>query len=264
MFFNMFNTRPAISKSGMMAWGAPSPSTAKCKPPAMLMSGTSATTARNASLLPHAEIGRARLFPKPSNMWGLHPACVAGFPGFLQIKEWNYRFEVIWGNAFGVLYPGYPTFIGCCARMVLTLAITAMFLRCSFFMITCHIWLVVSTPLKNISQLGWLFPIYGKIIIIHVPNTQPDMFVWWRITWGGRIGRSELACVHIPGLTWRPALSDRGNSSVSLFETLPESAFAYLLHCFQCQHVSREKLPCYREGANWPVSRWAKPLQRCC
>ena len=24
-------------------------------------------------------------------------------------------------------------------------------------------WLVVSTPLKNISQLGWLFPIYGKI-----------------------------------------------------------------------------------------------------
>ena len=25
------------------------------------------------------------------------------------------------------------------------------------------IWLVVSTPLKNISQLGWLFPIYGKI-----------------------------------------------------------------------------------------------------
>ena len=24
-------------------------------------------------------------------------------------------------------------------------------------------WLVVSTPLKNISQLGWLFPIYEKI-----------------------------------------------------------------------------------------------------
>ena len=24
-------------------------------------------------------------------------------------------------------------------------------------------WLVVSTPLKNISELGWLFPIYGKI-----------------------------------------------------------------------------------------------------
>ena len=33
-------------------------------------------------------------------------------------------------------------------------------------------WLVVSTPLKNISQLGWLFPIYGKIK--NVPNHQPE------------------------------------------------------------------------------------------
>jgi hypothetical protein len=33
-------------------------------------------------------------------------------------------------------------------------------------------WLVVSTPLKNISQLGLLFPIYGKIK--NVPNHQPD------------------------------------------------------------------------------------------
>jgi hypothetical protein len=32
-------------------------------------------------------------------------------------------------------------------------------------------WLVVSTPLKNISQLGLLFPIYGKIN--NVPNHQP-------------------------------------------------------------------------------------------
>ena len=35
-----------------------------------------------------------------------------------------------------------------------------------------HHWLVVWTPLKNISQLGWLFPIYGKIK--NVPNHQPD------------------------------------------------------------------------------------------
>ena len=33
-------------------------------------------------------------------------------------------------------------------------------------------WLVVSPPLKNISQLGWLFSIYGKIK--NVPNHQPD------------------------------------------------------------------------------------------
>ena len=32
-------------------------------------------------------------------------------------------------------------------------------------------WLVVWTPLKNISQLGWSFPIYGKIK--HVQNHQP-------------------------------------------------------------------------------------------
>jgi len=34
---------------------------------------------------------------------------------------------------------------------------------------------VVSTPLKNISQLGILFPIYGKIK--NVPNHQPDMYL---------------------------------------------------------------------------------------
>ena len=33
-------------------------------------------------------------------------------------------------------------------------------------------WLVVPTQLKNISQLGWLFLIYGKIK--NVPNHQPD------------------------------------------------------------------------------------------
>ena len=34
-----------------------------------------------------------------------------------------------------------------------------------------HDWLVVSIPLKNIGQLGWFFPIYGKIK--NVPNHQP-------------------------------------------------------------------------------------------
>ena len=40
-------------------------------------------------------------------------------------------------------------------------------------------WLVVWTPLKNISQLGWLFPIYGKIK--NVPNHQPDSNIWFLI-----------------------------------------------------------------------------------
>ena len=37
---------------------------------------------------------------------------------------------------------------------------------------TSKSWLVVSTPQKNISQLGWLFPIYAKIK--NVPNHQPE------------------------------------------------------------------------------------------
>ena len=44
-----------------------------------------------------------------------------------------------------------------------------------------QIWLVVWTPLKNISQLGWLFPIYGKIK--NVPNHQPEIIVgtcWYK------------------------------------------------------------------------------------
>ena len=39
-------------------------------------------------------------------------------------------------------------------------------------------WLVVSTPLKNISQLGLLFPVYGKIK--NVPNHQPGDDWGWK------------------------------------------------------------------------------------
>ena len=48
-------------------------------------------------------------------------------------------------------------------------------------------WLVVWTPLKNISQLGWLFPIYGKIK--NVPNHQPDK------NWGGTLKFHGLSSV---------------------------------------------------------------------
>ena len=42
-------------------------------------------------------------------------------------------------------------------------------------MLVWESWLVVWTPLKNISQLGWLFPIYGKIR--NVPNHQPGVSI---------------------------------------------------------------------------------------
>jgi hypothetical protein len=38
------------------------------------------------------------------------------------------------------------------------------------------VWLVVSTPLKNISQLGLLFPIYGKIKKMF--QTTNQLFRW--------------------------------------------------------------------------------------
>ena len=40
-----------------------------------------------------------------------------------------------------------------------------------------HFWLVVSTPLKNISQLGWLSHIFWKIK--NVWNHQPDLNEVW-------------------------------------------------------------------------------------
>ena len=48
--------------------------------------------------------------------------------------------------------------------------------RCFFREFGDYNWLVVSPPLKNTSQLGWLFPAYGKIK--NVPNHQPDNVVW--------------------------------------------------------------------------------------
>ena len=57
-------------------------------------------------------------------------------------------------------------------------------------------WLVVWTPLKDISQLGWLFPIYGKIK--NVPNHQPDD-VWYthkihKMTGFGLIALGVITC----------------------------------------------------------------------
>ena len=46
----------------------------------------------------------------------------------------------------------------------------------SFVEISNFVWLVVWTPLKNISQLRWLFPIYGKNR--NVPNHQPVVEIY--------------------------------------------------------------------------------------
>ena len=37
-----------------------------------------------------------------------------------------------------------------------------------------HVWLVVSTPLKIVSELGWLFPIYGKTKNFQTTNQKTN------------------------------------------------------------------------------------------
>ena len=49
-------------------------------------------------------------------------------------------------------------------------------------------WLVVSTPLKYISQLGWLSPIYGKIKMFQTTN-QKRFFPGWTSLTSKKIDR---------------------------------------------------------------------------
>ena len=73
----------------------------------------------------------------------------------------------------GIIYDGLPK------CLFLVLLINRYSLRaasyCAFQTMTDLNWLVVSSPLTNISQLGLLFPIYGKIR--NVPNHQP-VILW--------------------------------------------------------------------------------------
>jgi len=54
-------------------------------------------------------------------------------------------------------------------------------------------WLVVSTPLKNISQLGWLFPIYPNIWKnkSHVPNQTEKKVKLVLIPWKIKLWRCK-------------------------------------------------------------------------
>ena len=69
------------------------------------------------------------------------------------------------------------------------------------------IWLVVSTPLKNISQLGWLFPIYGK----NVPNHQPAILL--------RIMFPCCHCQNSPAIIHTKAQKNCRPESLSLFRS---------------------------------------------
>ena len=85
---------------------------------------------------------------------------------------------------------------------------------------TVIFWLVVLTPLKNISQLGILFPIYGKIK--NVPNHQPaiyrtQMLSWmpefWRTHWIETTGKTcppheqRVGCPYFQQITTMPGFT---------------------------------------------------------
>ena len=93
---------------------------------------------------------------------------------------------------------------------------------------TSCIWLVVWTPLKNISQLGWLFPIYWKIK--NVPNHQP---VLQALVWGDKADKVVLT----------PSEERRVTSSTSHPQRYPATApnaFSMLCSCSVEKSVSCE------------------------
>ena len=97
-------------------------------------------------------------------------------------------------------------------------------------MFLINYWLVVWTPLKNISQFGWLFPIYGKIK--NVPNHQPD-YVTLSICF------HRLPCWSLPGLR-SPRLRVLGLED--LHQKGPEVSTPRLLG--EPQHRSPSSEPC--------------------
>ena len=68
-----------------------------------------------------------------------------------------------------------------------------------------HVWLVLSTLLKNISQLGWLFPIYGKIKVMFQTTKQ----------------RKHQITTHLPSLLWGLDASDVTTTEKRPPENLP-------------------------------------------
>ena len=77
-----------------------------------------------------------------------------GLPSGNQTWQW----KILSRNKTSISFRDFPTFDD---RRVLPLTKSHDF-RILLLLQVQPIWLVVWTPLKNISQLGWLVPIYGK------------------------------------------------------------------------------------------------------
>ena len=131
------------------------------------------------------------------------------FLGFRQISPWSFH---------GLFLP-FPPFRGRHSGQgrqgLVFRSAGTMTLTISWYPFFVMIWLVVWTPLKNISQLGWLFQIYGKIK--NVPNHQPvnyryhsqEIFSKCESWWPG--GHKEmLATHHLPDGLHIPVLTATG------------------------------------------------------
>ena len=70
-------------------------------------------------------------------------------------------------------FPGNPCWLSLGGKKVYQVLFTFYWLVKPSNKNPMNIWSVVSTPLKNISLLGWLFPTYGKIK--NVPDHQPEI-----------------------------------------------------------------------------------------
>ena len=83
-----------------------------------------------------------------------NPGITRFFPWSFQCKLWTLRF---WQHV-------------CIWLLVVSIVMH------SVLEVSMQFWLVVWTPLKNISQLGWLFPIYGKIKMMFQTTNQQLLF----------------------------------------------------------------------------------------
>ena len=88
-------------------------------------------------------------------------------------KPWTLRWEFATledgGNKHSDAYP---------AHMYIYIHIYIYMCVCVHVYIYIFIWLLVSTPLKNISQVGWWFPIYGKIKVMFQTTNQIYRYIY--------------------------------------------------------------------------------------
>ena len=105
------------------------------------------------------------------------------------------------------------------------------------------IWLVFSTPLKNISQLGWLFPVYGKIKVMfqspptsdasYCIHTVSDNFAHKACKARKAQSRQALICLTMPSMpstyTWDHMSTLRSWHQVLLLLLFARLKFNFLL-----------------------------------